>query len=103
MDDQWQTVVLKTLREKASTYKPGTTYLIQVVQKIKNGKTVAVKIRVGETYIHAATGETRFKAGDLSTEDIKTINEHLPEIEALKKNPPPPPQPEPAAADDVGF
>lgn len=102
MADTWRTVVLKVLNDRENKFKPGSRYQIRVVQKIKNGQHVAVKVQVGEEYVKSATGELAFKTTDMGIMDIDKINEHLVEIKALIKNPPAV-EPDTAPADDVSF
>lgn len=103
MADIWKTVVLKSIKDFESKYKPGTRYQIRVVQKIKNGVHAAIKVQVGEQYIKAATGETAFKATDMGLEDIKKIIAALPEIEQLFNHPPAVPSEEQKSPNDIDF
>lgn len=87
---------LKIITENASRNKEGAGYKFRVVQYIKDGKSIAVKLESGE-YWTGEDGIVRFKAKGLSLRDVEELlktdierqKRVIQVIHELMKNPPP--------------
>jgi hypothetical protein len=80
--------VLLVVKDVPSRNNPGAGWMTRVVQWVKDGKGVSVKVEVGEYWKHKDTGETFFKTKGLTLLDFKTISEKWREIKPLMENPP---------------
>lgn len=82
-----------------SRNNPGAGWKIRLVQWIKEGKSVSVKLEVGEYWKDKETGEPRFKTKGLTLKDFSTISGKWKEIKPLFDNPPAVPAEAAAPAD----
>ena len=98
--DELQSRELRVITDRASTNRPGAGWKMRVVQYYKQGKSLAVKLEVGE-YWKGDDGITRFKSKGLGDRDFdelekidggKTVYSI---VRALIKSPPPLPVEEP--------
>lgn len=87
--DDIRSRVLLTVSRVESTRKPGSGYMIRVVQyHKKDGTNIAVKVGVGEFYKHEEGGEERFKAKEWGKKDFAAVTARWAEIKPLIDNPP---------------
>lgn len=90
---------LMSFNEHKSRNSYGCGRKIRVVQYVKNGQIVSVKLERDDYFLDQKTGTTKHLPKGFTLEELEACREHWPKIMALLRNPPPIPtgQDEPEA------
>jgi hypothetical protein len=80
---------LLSFADNSSRNSYGCGKKIRVVQYVKNGKTVSVKLERDDYFLDQRTGTTKHMPKGFTAEDLDACREHWPKIMALLRNPPP--------------
>lgn len=96
-------IELLVISKRESTKKPGSGWKIRVVQWVKDGASLSVKLECGEYWTDEATNEERFKAKGFSKKDLDACKPKWGEIIGFMNNPPPVASPLTSDDADPGF
>lgn len=72
--------------------KPNEWLKIRVVQWIKDGKSISIKLGCGKDKFNPANGERRFYAGEFGLKDLDACGPHMAQVRAWMASPPPVPE-----------